>query len=321
VTITYKKSGVDIDTANAFVEWIKTKVPSIGFFSGFYPLPDGHMLVSTTDGVGTKVKLAQLVGRHDTIGVDLVAMNVNDLVVCGAKPIIFLDYIAVGKVRMGLLQSIMQGILAGCTEAGCALMGGETAEMPGMYRPGEYDLAGFACGLVKKTEVITGKHVKPGDVIIGLYSSGVHSNGYSLVRRVFPEREQRRLAGQLLIPTKLYVKQVLKLLKRFRANRDIKAVAHITGGGFYDNIVRVLPKGTRAVVSSRSWTIPDIFQRIACAGNVPQYEMFRTFNMGIGMVVVVAPACADRVVRAVGNDGCIIGTVERSPGRAEVLVK
>ncbi len=310
--LTYKKSGVDVDRANIFVNWIKKNVPSIGFFSGFYEINKNQVIVGTTDGVGTKLKIAQLVGRHDTIGIDLVAMNVNDIIVCGARPIFFLDYIAVGKLDLKVMKDIMRGIMYGCKVSGCNLMGGETAEMPGMYKNGEYDLAGFACGLVEKHNIIKGENVSVGDVLIGLKSSGLHSNGYSLVRKVFKIDEQKKYAKFLLVPTKIYVKIILNLLKSFRPNRDIKAMAHITGGGFYDNIVRILPNGMKAVVNKSLWVVPKIFQLIQKKGKICEKEMFRTFNMGVGMIVVVNKNCAKSVLRYLGNEGFVIGEIEKN---------
>jgi phosphoribosylformylglycinamidine cyclo-ligase len=310
--LTYKKSGVDIDKANEFVSWIKTKIPSIGFFSGFYKINKTQTLVGTTDGVGTKLKIAQLVNKHNTIGIDLVAMNVNDIIVCGAKPIFFLDYIAIGKLNLSVMKEIMTGIIEGCKIAGCNLMGGETAEMPGMYKKDEYDLAGFACGIVEEKNIIKGDNVKEEDVLIGLKSSGLHSNGYSLVRKVFSKQEQKSYAETLLIPTKIYVKPILQLLKKFKPNKDVKAIINITGGGFYDNIVRVLPKNYHAIVYKKSWLVPEIFKIIQQKGKIADEEMYRTFNMGIGMVIIVDKTKVEQILKFFKKDGVVIGKITKN---------
>lgn len=305
--ITYKKSGVDIDKANKFIDWIKKQIPQIGFFSGFYEIDKNKYLVATTDGVGTKLKIAQLINKHNTIGIDLVAMNVNDVITCGAKPLFFLDYIACGKIELNVLKQIMQGIIKGCKIANCKILGGETAEMPGMYSIGEYDLAGFACGIVDKENLIEGEFIKESDVIVGLYSSGLHSNGYSLVRKVFSQQEQIKFSKILLEPTKIYVSEILELLKKFEPNKEIKGIVNITGGGFYDNIIRVLPKNTKAVIDKTLWQPHKIFKMIQQKGNVPDKEMYRTFNMGIGMVLIVEAKVAEKVVEFL--KGVIIGKI------------
>jgi len=307
--ITYKKAGVDIDKANKFVEWIKKQFPKIGFFSGFYKIEKTKLLVATTDGVGTKIKLAQILNKHDTVGIDLVAMNVNDIITCGAKPIFFLDYIACGKINLKLLKDIMKGIIKGCKTAQCELLGGETAELPGMYKDEEYDLAGFACGIVEEKNLITGKYVKPGDKLIGLYSSGLHSNGYSLVRKVFSKEEIKRYGKVLLTPTKIYVKEILNLLKEFKPNKEIKAIVNITGGGFYDNIIRALPKNCSCIIDKDSWQPYQIFKLIQQKGNVPDKEMYRTFNMGIGMVLVVDKKIYNKILNFFNNQAALIGEV------------
>jgi phosphoribosylformylglycinamidine cyclo-ligase len=319
--LTYKKSGVDIDKANNFVSWIKAKVPSIGFFSGFYKINNKQTIVGSCDGVGTKLKVAQLVNKHNTIGIDLVAMNVNDIIVCGAKPIFFLDYIAVGKLNLNIMKNIMEGIIDGCKIAGCNLMGGETAEMPDMYKNGEYDLAGFACGIVNEKDIIKGRDIKDGDILIGIKSSGLHSNGYSLVRKVFSEQEQKKYAKILLVPTKIYVKTILALLKKFKPNKDIKALVHITGGGFYDNIVRVLPKSYKAVIYKNLWSVPEIFKIIQQKGKIELKEMYRTFNMGIGMVIVVNKNKVEQILQFLGKESVVIGKIEKSDNIiSEVLI-
>ncbi|MCS7151601.1 MAG: phosphoribosylformylglycinamidine cyclo-ligase [Endomicrobia bacterium] len=310
--LTYKKSGVDIDEANKFVKWIQKKFPQIGFFSGFYKINKQQYLVATTDGVGTKLKIAQLVGKHNTVGIDLVAMNVNDIITCGAKPLFFLDYIACGKVNFKVLTEIMTGIIKGCNLAKCTLLGGETAEMPGMYKPNEYDLAGFACGIVKEEEIINGSHIIPGDVIIGLFSSGLHSNGYSLVRKVFTKYEQIKLARVLLEPTKIYVDEIMELLKKFEPNKEIKAIVNITGGGFYDNIIRVLPENIEAQIDKNLWKPPKIFSMLQQKGKIQDKEMYRTFNMGIGMTLIVSYKVAYDILNFLNKDAVLIGKIFQS---------
>ncbi|MEN3013887.1 MAG: phosphoribosylformylglycinamidine cyclo-ligase [Endomicrobiia bacterium] len=310
--MTYRKAGVDIDKANRFVEWLKTKYPKIGFFSGFYKIDKNRSLVATTDGVGTKIKIAQLIQKHDTVGIDLVAMNVNDIITSGAKPLFFLDYIACGKIDIKTLKEIVSGIIKGCKLGNCELLGGETAEMPGIYKPHEYDLAGFACGIVENDKIITGKFIKPKDKIIGLYSSGIHSNGYSLIRKIFTEKELIKLANELLIPTKIYVEYIEKLLKKFNPNKEIKAIVNITGGGFYDNIRRVLPKNCKAVIFKQSWQPYKIFNLIQQKGNIQDKEMYRTFNMGIGMAIIVDNKICKKVLDFFSKDAVVIGEIVES---------
>ncbi len=305
--ITYKKSGVDVDKANRFVDWIKKKIPQIGFFSGFYEIEKNRYLVSTTDGVGTKLKIAQLINKHDTIGIDLVAMNVNDIITCGAKPLFFLDYIACGKINLNVLKQIMRGIIRGCDIANCKILGGETAEMPGMYKVDEYDLAGFACGIVDKDKLIKGKYIKEGDIIIGLSSSGLHSNGYSLVRKIFSKKEQIELSEILLKPTKIYVQEINELLKKFQPNKEVKGIVNITGGGFYDNIIRVLPKNIKAQINKSSFKPHEIFKVIQQKAKVSDKQMYRTFNMGIGMVLIVEEKIAEKIAKLL--EGKIIGKI------------
>jgi len=292
--ITYKRSGVDIDAADRLVKHIKKKAPAIGGFSGLFPLDPkatkGQCLVASTDGVGTKLKVAQIADRHDTIGIDLVAMCVNDLVTCGAKPLFFLDYLATGKLDVERSKKVMNGIFEGCRQAGAALLGGETAEMPGFYPNGEYDVAGFSVGIVDKKEVIDGSKIFPGDLIIGLPSTGPHSNGYSLIRKVFQPREIKRRKETLLEPTRIYVDDVRRLIDGLKAKDQIVlGMAHITGGGIVDNVPRILPKRCRAVIDRGAWEVPQVFSDIQKKGNVPEAEMWRTFNMGIGLVVVIRP--------------------------------
>ena len=292
---TYKKAGVDIAEGQRFVERIvpfaqstkrKGVMGKLGGFGGFFKLSSHYkqpLLVSSTDGVGTKLKLAILLDKHDTIGIDLVAMSVNDVVTTGAEPLFFLDYISTGKIDRKRLAQVVRGVARGCRVAGCALIGGETAEMPDIYKKGDYDLAGFCLGVVEKEKVIDGSTVKAGDAIIGLASSGLHSNGFSLARKLFLLRELRSEWGkELLKPTRIYVKPILALARRWR----LKAIAHITGGGFYDNIPRSLPKGINACIEKGSWPVPLVFKEIQQRAGLNTREMFQTFNMGIGMVLI-----------------------------------
>ena len=313
---TYKGSGVDIEAGNLFVELIKPLAGTtankhvlgkIGGFSGAYEIPQGRykkpVLVAAADGVGTKLKIAFMTGKLDTVGIDLVAMNVNDIIACGADPLFFLDYIATSRLKPREGAEIIKGIVKGCKSAGCALLGGETAEMPGFYRHGEFDLAGFAVGIVDRDQILDGSDVVPGDAVIGLASSGLHSNGYSLARKVLlekrryglgdsPEPLSRTLADELLEPTRIYVKTVQKLRKEFR----IKAIAHITGGGLLENIPRVIPKKCSAILDSSRWKLPPIMELIKKDGRIDSGEMRRTFNCGIGLVLVVPADIASRVL-------------------------
>ena len=319
----YKKAGVDIDAGNEFVRRIRPLVRStfrpevltdIGGFGGLFRFDPKRyrdpVLVSGTDGVGTKLRIAFLMGRHDTVGIDLVAMCVNDVAVCGAEPLFFLDYLAVGKLAVGKAESIIAGIAEGCRQAGCALIGGETAEMPGFYADEEYDLGGFAVGVVERDQLIDGSRVRPGDALIGLASTGLHSNGYSLARRVLLDEAKMSLVepvtgegdvlGEVLLrPTRIYVKTIRALVE----SGDIRAIAHITGGGLTENIPRVLPKGCRAVITRGSWTQPPVFGLIQSRGRVADEEMFRVFNMGVGLVLAVPPDQADKVMKLAGKQG------------------
>ncbi len=293
--ITYKSSGVDIDKANQFVSSIKGYVKSTmtplvikdrGAFGSLFGLPKGYkdpVLVSSTDGVGTKLLIAQMLDKHDTVGIDLVAMNVNDILCCGAKPLFFLDYIACGKVHPKVLKSVVKGISDGCKMADCSLVGGETAEMPGMYKPNEYDLAGFTVGVVERSKIIDGRYIREGDVVIGLPSSGLHSNGYSLVRKVLGKNEIKKHAAAIISPTRIYVKEVLSVLDKF----EIKGIAHLTGGAYYEKLTKILPAGKCFEINQNSWPVPKIFSIIQKKGRIPFSEMYRTFNMGIGMVIVI----------------------------------
>lgn len=325
--MTYNKAGVDIDAGDELVEHLKKINPAIGGFAGLCPLPRGMKnprLVASTDGVGTKLLVAQLAGRHETIGIDLVAMVVNDLIVCGARPLFFLDYFATGKLKGDEARKVIEGIVAGCEDAGCPLIGGETAEMPGMYGPGHYDLAGFGVGVVEANQVIDGRTVKPGDLVIGLASTGMHSNGYSLARKaLLPEapaaartalkksawRGGPSLADLMLEPTRIYVRTLLDLIGK----GWVKAAAHITGGGIEGNLARVLPKGTTAWIDMDTWTPPSIFDLIAERGPVDETEMFKVFNMGIGMIVVTSADSAAKLVKraeAMGQRATVIGWID-----------
>ncbi|KAL6607712.1 hypothetical protein ACP70R_040775 [Stipagrostis hirtigluma subsp. patula] len=303
--MTYKAAGVDIDAGTELVRRIKRMAPGIGGFGGLFPLGD-DFLVAGTDGVGTKLKLAFETGIHDTIGIDLVAMSVNDIVTSGAKPLFFLDYFATSKLDVDLAEKVIKGIVDGCQQSDCVLLGGETAEMPGFYAEGEYDLSGFAVGVVKKENVIDGKNIVEGDILIGLPSSGVHSNGFSLARRVL-DKSGLSLGDQLprndgisttvgealMAPTVIYVKQVLEII----SGGGVKGLAHITGGGFTDNIPRVFPSGLGAKIFTGSWEVPPVFKWLQQVGNIDDAEMLRTFNMGIGMVLVVSKEAADRILK------------------------
>lgn len=301
--VTYKQAGVDIDAGDAFVEELKRINPAIGGFGGLVSIPAGYKnprLVLSTDGVGTKLLVASESKIFDTIGIDLVAMVVNDIVVMGAKPIAFLDYYAMDRLRPGQSADIMRGIVAGCQQAGCDLVGGETAELPGIYPKNGFDLAGFAVGVVEKDAVIDGSAIREGDVLIGLPSSGIHSNGYSLARRVLLDNKKkpagisrRALLEEMLRPTVIYAQPILKLLKKIR----VHGLAHITGGGLPGNVVRILPPNLRAVLSPVTWQVPPIFTRIQEHGPVEEAEMYRVFNMGIGMVAIVAKKDAKETLK------------------------
>jgi phosphoribosylformylglycinamidine cyclo-ligase len=326
--LSYRDAGVDIDEGDALVEAIKPfarrtlrpeVLAGIGGFGGLCEIPKKYrqpVLVSGTDGVGTKLKLAFALERHDTVGIDLVAMSANDVLVQGAEPLFFLDYFACGTLDKRVAAQVIKGVARGCELAGCALLGGETAEMPGMYPEGEYDLAGFCVGVVEKAHIIDGRSIAPGDAILGLASSGPHSNGYSLIRKIL-ERAQPEL--DLLVPTRIYVKPVLRLLESVA----VKGLAHITGGGITGNIPRILPAGTKAVVNKASWPRPPVFQWLQRTGNVAEDEMFRVFNCGIGMALIVAAGDARRAaeaLRACGETVYEIGTVEPSSGEAACVV-
>ena len=326
--LSYRDAGVDIDAGDALVERIKPHarrtlrpevMAGIGGFGALCAIPSKYrepVLVSGTDGVGTKLKLAFALERHDTVGIDLVAMSVNDVLVQGAEPLFFLDYYACGKLDTDVAARVIAGIARGCEIAGCSLIGGETAEMPGMYPDGEYDLAGFCVGVVERSRIIDGRSVAPGDALLGLASSGAHSNGYSLIRRIV---ERAKPPFDLLEPTRIYVKPVLSLLERV----PVKAMAHITGGGLVGNVPRVLPPGTRAVIEKAAWPRPELFRWLQREGGVAEDEMHRVFNCGIGMVLVVAAQDAARasdVLRAAGETVYRIGRIEAFGADAEAIV-
>jgi phosphoribosylformylglycinamidine cyclo-ligase len=326
--LSYRDAGVDIDEGDALVEAIKPfarrtlrpeVLAGIGGFGALCEIPKKYkqpVLVSGTDGVGTKLKLAFALGRHDTVGIDLVAMSVNDVLVQGAEPLFFLDYFACGKLETAVAAEVVKGIARGCELAGCALLGGETAEMPGMYPEGEYDLAGFCVGVVEKARIIDGRSIAPGDTILGLASSGPHSNGYSLIRKIL---ERGKPEFDLLEPTRIYVKPVLKLLDSV----PVKGLAHITGGGITGNVPRILQPGLVAKINKSSWPRPPVFQWLQRTGNVAEDEMYRVFNCGIGMALIVAPGDAKRAateLRASGETVYEIGTIESSAGEAGCVV-
>ncbi|KAJ3669293.1 hypothetical protein LUZ60_011243 [Juncus effusus] len=311
--LTYKDAGVDIDAGSELVRRIAKMAPGIGGFGGLFPFGDSY-LVAGTDGVGTKLKLAFETGIHDTIGIDLVAMSVNDIITSGAKPLFFLDYFATSNLDVDLAEKVIKGIVNGCQQSDCILLGGETAEMPDFYAKGEYDLSGFAVGAVKKEAVIDGKNIVAGDVIIGLPSSGVHSNGFSLVRRVLAKSGlslNDQLPGNnskpvtigeaLMAPTIIYVKQVLDMISK----GGVKGIAHITGGGFTDNIPRIFPDGLGARIFTGSWDVPPVFNWLQQAGGIEESEMRRTFNMGIGMVLIVSKETKNRILESYEKAYCI----------------
>jgi phosphoribosylformylglycinamidine cyclo-ligase len=322
MNLTYKKAGVDMDRADKLVEFLQKKSPAIGGFSGLFPIPADHgdpwRLVACTDGVGTKLKFAFALDRHDTIGIDLVAMCVNDLITCGARPLIFLDYYATGRLDLKRSKRIMTGILEGCRQGRSMLLGGETAEMPGFYPEGEYDLAGFSVGIVKRSEVIDGSKILPGDLVLGLPSTGLHSNGYSLVRKVFSGRHLRHWGPRLLAPTRIYVEQVDRLSSGLNAKGHvILGLAHITGGGLIENVPRILPKRCKIVLDRGSWEVPELFCELQRRGGVPEAEMWRTFNMGIGMVAVIRPQSL-ALARRLLPEARLIGEVKA--GKPEVVL-
>ena len=323
--LSYRDAGVDIDAGDALVDRIKPLakktmregvLAGIGGFGALFEVPKRYkepVLVSGTDGVGTKLRLAFEWNRHDTIGQDLVAMSVNDILVQGAEPLFFLDYFACGKLTVDTAATVVGGIAKGCELSGCALIGGETAEMPGMYPPGEYDLAGFAVGAVEKSKIITGNTIVSGDVVLAIGSSGAHSNGYSLVRKIIERAGAkpsddlggRPLGDVVMAPTQIYVKPLLKLISEI----DVKGMAHITGGGLVDNVPRVLPENTQALLHRDSWQMPELFRWLQMKGGVADAEMVRVFNCGIGMVVIVSPSQADAAIKSLTAQGLKAWTV------------
>ena len=330
--LSYRDAGVDIDAGDDLVDRIKPLakktmregvLAGIGGFGALFEVPKRYkepVLVAGTDGVGTKLRLAFEWNRHDTIGQDLVAMSVNDILVQGAEPLFFLDYFACGKLTVDTAATVVGGIAKGCELSGCALIGGETAEMPGMYPPGEYDLAGFAVGAVEKSKIITGNTIIPGDVLLAIGSSGAHSNGYSLVRKIIERSGAkpsddlggRPLGDVVMAPTEIYVKPLLKLISEI----DVKGMAHITGGGLVDNVPRVLPENTQAVLHRDSWQMPELFRWLQMKGGVADAEMVRVFNCGIGMVVIVSPAQADTAIKSLTAQGLkswVVGEVVERP--------
>jgi phosphoribosylformylglycinamidine cyclo-ligase len=352
--VTYKDAGVDIAEGDRFAQGLQELmqrtyservVPNPDGFGGLFSLDYDErlfrqnyvhpVLVSSTDGVGTKLKVAFLTGRHDTVGIDLVAMCVNDILTLGAEPLFFLDYLATGKLEADVLRQVVTGIAAGCREAGCSLMGGETAEMPGFYRRGEYDAAGFAVGVVEKHRVLTGVGTEPGDLVVGLASSGLHSNGYSLTRRLIFEEAglkvseslarygiERTVGEELLEPTRIYVRAVRAVLRHYKIKRVVRGIAHITGGGLLENVPRVLPEGCAVELDPSTWRRPPVFDALQTLGDLPPEEMYRTFNMGIGLVLIVAQFYAPSVVeqlRRAGERAAVIGRVVEGDRLVHIL--
>jgi phosphoribosylformylglycinamidine cyclo-ligase len=317
--LSYQDAGVDIDAGNRLVNNIKSYakhtmrpevLAGIGGFGALFEISSKYrnpVLVSATDGVGTKLKLAFQLDKHDSIGIDLVAMSVNDILVQGAEPLFFLDYFACGKLDVTTATTVVSGIAAGCEQAGCALIGGETAEMPGMYPQDEYDLAGFAVGVVEKDAIITGKTIQEGDTVIGLASNGAHANGYSLIRKIIEtnhsdlsaDLDNKKLSNAMMMPTRIYVKPMLELMKQL----PVKGIAHITGGGLVENLPRILPSNLTAILQKNSWSMPPLFHWLQQQGNVTDDEMHRVFNCGIGMILVVAPKYADEAIRILQSSG------------------
>ncbi|HEY6043658.1 MAG TPA: phosphoribosylformylglycinamidine cyclo-ligase [Nitrosospira sp.] len=339
VSLSYRAAGVDIDAGDRLVEAIKpyakrTMRPEvlagIGGFGALFEISKKYhspVLVAGTDGVGTKLKLAFQSGKHDRIGIDLVAMSVNDVLVQGAEPLFFLDYFACGRLDVDTASRVIKGIAEGCEQAGCALIGGETAEMPGMYPEGEYDLAGFAVGVVEKDRIITGATIREGDAVLGLASSGAHSNGYSLIRKIIEKNNIDLSAGfngetlidVIMAPTRIYAKPLLELMNQL----PVKGMAHITGGGLVENIPRILPDGICAILKKETWNVPALFRWLQQQGNVSDSEMYRVFNCGIGMVVIVAPEFADTalwLLRSAGEKAWHIGTIRPCPANSAQTV-
>ena len=339
--LTYKDAGVDIEKADKFVEGIKgfvketfnkSVLANIGGFAGAISLEIGKykepVITASTDGVGTKLKIAQILDKHDSIGIDLVAMCVNDLITTGSKPLFFLDYFATGELKTETAIDVVKGIAEGCKLADCPLIGGETAEMPGMYKKGEYDLAGFSVGIVEKSKMIDGSKIEKGDILIGVSSSGVHSNGYSLVRKLieikgykytdFIEDFGKTLGEELLTPTKIYVKPIIDLIE----DVEVKGIAHITGGGIPGNLIRILNKNNKAVIKKDSWEVLPIFKWIQEEGNIPEEEMFKTFNMGIGLILVVKPEDVNKtkeILEKYNEKSFVIGEIKEGEKSVEIV--
>ncbi|MFC1674462.1 phosphoribosylformylglycinamidine cyclo-ligase [Candidatus Omnitrophota bacterium] len=334
--LTYKDSGVDIKKATAFKKDIKGVVKKsfkkevlggIGGFGSFYSFPKDEykepILVSSSDGVGTKLKIACLANKHDTVGIDAVAMNVNDILCVGAKTLFFLDYIAYSDLDNNILVDVVKGVNDGCIQADCSLIGGETAQMPGFYKAGDYDVAGFCVGAVDRKDIIDGSKISAKDVVIGLESNGIHSNGYSLVRRVFSQSELKRMSSELLRPTRIYVKPVLQLLRNNESTKQrVNGIAHITGGAFYDKIARILPEDVNVKIDKSSWKVPEIFRIIQKKGDIEAKEMYHTFNMGVGMVLIVKPKSAKAIISRLAEmklKSWVIGEVIKGKGKVEVI--
>lgn len=331
--LTYEKAGVSVDKGNQFVQSIKRMTKSmrlveggssIGGFATIASFPKGYknpQMVLATDGVGTKILLCKEIDQYHTVGIDLVAMSVNDILTLGAEPYLFLDYYATSKLNLNIAKEVMKGIVKGCRDANCALVGGETAEMPSVYRPGDFDLAGFCVGVIEKGKALHGKSMKAGDKVIGLSSNGLHSNGFSLARKILEVNDIRysdktpfgkgaSWGETLIAPTKIYVKDVLPLVKQF----DIRAMAHITGGGLKENLARVLPKNLQAVLDSNAWKVPELFTTLASLGQVPQEDLYKTFNMGIGFTMIVSEADAPKILKKLKN-AKVIGEIRKGASK------
>lgn len=331
--LTYKKAGVDINKAEEYLGWVKRAFPNLknapAAFAACFNLNKilkeykSPYLVATADGVGTKLKIAQNLNIHNTVGIDLVAMNVNDIICLGAKPLFFLDYLACASLDYTPFIEIMQGIKKGLSLSDCLLLGGETAQMPGMYKRGEYDLAGFCVGIADEKFILRGNKIRPQDKIVGLASSGLHSNGFSLVRRVFSSSQIKKHKRELLKPTKIYVKEIMHLLNLERFRKHIKGISHITGGGFYQKAIKCLPAGLGMLIEKNTWQVPEIFKIIQKRGNVPEEEMWTVFNMGIGMMLIVSPKAAYQITEELkekfNTKSSIIGKIVKSKVKMRLI--